>query len=99
MFFFWVPSAEFSIKRVENRVKLGGHYVDPDTIRRRYDRGQRNFFELYQPIAKKWFWYNNTQPPGEVLIASGHGTITDRVDDDSLWTMLRAKYDPTYRAT
>src|SRR4051812_9569015 len=25
LFFFWVPSAEFSIGRVANRVKLGGH--------------------------------------------------------------------------
>jgi predicted ABC-type ATPase len=39
LFFFWLPSPEFSIRRVENRVKMGGHYVDPATIGRRYTGG------------------------------------------------------------
>jgi predicted ABC-type ATPase len=96
LFFFWVPSAEFSIRRVEGRVKLGGHYVDPDTIRRRYARGLVNFFELYQPLATEWFMYNNTTSPGEQLIARGHGRIVDEVEDNVLWTAVRANYDSTY---
>jgi predicted ABC-type ATPase len=98
LFFFWVPSPEFSISRVANRVKLGGHFVDPDTIRRRYARGLKNFFELYQPIAGEWFVYNNTHSPGELLIARGHGRIVDEILDASLWNELRSKHDPTFKS-
>jgi len=95
LFFFWVPSPDFSIQRVANRVKLGGHYVDPETIRRRYARGLQNFFKLYQPIATEWFMFNNTVSPGEVLIARGRGRMVDETEDDSLWQQLRRAYDPT----
>ncbi|HEY2415326.1 MAG TPA: zeta toxin family protein [Pirellulaceae bacterium] len=97
LFFFWVPSAEFSIARVANRVKLGGHYVDPETIRRRYDRGLQNFFNLYQSIATEWFVYNNTVSPGEVLVARGRGRIVDEIEQPELWKELRTKYDSSYQ--
>jgi predicted ABC-type ATPase len=93
---FWVPSAAFSIARVEQRVRLGGHYVDPETIRRRYARGLHNFFALYQPLATQWFMYDNTQSPGEVLVARGHGRMVTEVGNETLWSQLRASHDPTY---
>src|SRR5207302_76953 len=34
--FLWSPSAEFSLLRVAGRVRLGGHSVPEETIRRRY---------------------------------------------------------------
>ena len=95
LFYFWVPSPDFSIARVEGRVKMGGHYVDPDTIRRRYDRSLRNLFQLYQPLTSRWFVYNNVESPGEVLISRGRGRITDEVRDEALWHTLRSGYDPT----
>jgi predicted ABC-type ATPase len=97
LLYFWVPSPEFSIGRVAARVKLGGHYVDADTIRRRYTRGLTNFFELYQPIATEWFVYDNTVSPGEVLIARGNGRIVEEVGDATLWRRLRTTYDPTFK--
>jgi predicted ABC-type ATPase len=94
LFFFWVPSPEFSIQRVANRVKLGGHFVDAETIRRRFHRGLQNFFELYQPLTSDWFLYDNTRGPGESLIARGHGKLVDEVGNEALWNEVRAKYDP-----
>jgi predicted ABC-type ATPase len=93
LFFFWVPSPEFSIQRVANRVKLGGHFVDPDTIRRRFRRGLENLFHLYLPLTSDWFMYDNTQSPGESLIARGHGKLVDEVGNAALWSAIKAKYD------
>ena len=75
LFFFWLPSAEMAIGRVIQRVRLGGHFVDDDTIRRRYSRGIHNFFRLYRPITTSWRFYDNSQPTRRSLIASGRGKI------------------------
>jgi predicted ABC-type ATPase len=42
--FLWLPSADFAVGRVADRVRLGGHTVPEETIRRRYRSGLRNFF-------------------------------------------------------
>jgi predicted ABC-type ATPase len=47
--FLWLPSADFAVDRVADRVRLGGHSVPEQTVRRRYAAGLRNFFGLYQP--------------------------------------------------
>lgn len=98
LFYFWVPSPEFSVGRVAARVKMGGHFVDADTIRRRYARGLNNFFELYQATATEWFVYDNTHAPGEVLIARGSGRIVEEIGDARLWRELRETYDPTFKS-
>lgn len=52
--FLWLESAEVAIKRVAARVNAGGHSIPEATIRRRYDRGLKNLFEMYIPIANSW---------------------------------------------
>ena len=39
--FLWLPSDEMAVARVAERVRMGGHDVPEDTIRRRYRRGGR----------------------------------------------------------
>jgi predicted ABC-type ATPase len=73
LFCFWLPSAEMAIARVAQRVRLGGHFVDDDTVRRRYDRGLRNFFRLYRPLTTSWSSFDNSQPPERTLVAHGQG--------------------------
>jgi predicted ABC-type ATPase len=52
--FLWLPSAELAIARVASRVARGGHSVPPQTVRRRYDSGLVNFFQLYRHLATSW---------------------------------------------
>lgn len=52
--FLWLEDVELAIERVKERVRMGGHHIPEDTIRRRYDRGLKNLFELYLPIANAW---------------------------------------------
>jgi len=93
LFFFWLPSAEMAIARVAQRVRLGGHYVDDDTVRRRYERGIKNFFQLYRPLAESWSFFDNSQPRERTLVAHGKGRIDWQIEHPVLWQRLRATYD------
>lgn len=37
--FLRLPSADMAVSRVQNRVREGGHHVDEDVVRRRFDGG------------------------------------------------------------
>jgi predicted ABC-type ATPase len=51
---------ELAIARVALRVASGGHYIPENVIRRRYDRGRKNFLELYRKLANSWQVYDNS---------------------------------------
>ena len=42
--FLSLPSVELALLRVAERVRLGGHDVPPEVVRRRFQAGIRNFF-------------------------------------------------------
>jgi predicted ABC-type ATPase len=65
--------------------------VPEETIRRRYDRGLRNFFDLYSPIAQTWAFFDNTQEPRR-LMASGGRDIEESVFDAPRWDKLKKEY-------
>jgi predicted ABC-type ATPase len=88
--FLWLPSADLAVARVADRVRLGGHAVPEQTVRRRYRAGLRNFFELYQPLTTTWRMYDNsTHEPR--LIASGSGTETLSANQADLWRRIRVE--------
>lgn len=61
LIYVWLRSAELAVERVENRVRTGGHDIPDDVIRRRYERGRTNFFELYLPLADEWSVWDNSE--------------------------------------
>ncbi len=88
--FLWLPNADFAVARVADRVRLGGHAVPEEVVRRRYRSGLRNFFDLYRPLTTTWRMYDNsTQEPR--LIASGAGAETLIVSDAALWESIRVE--------
>ena len=56
----WLDSSELAVARVARRVSSGGHDIPTATIIRRYERGRKNFVELYSPLADRWIAYNNS---------------------------------------
>ena len=60
LLFFWLQNVEIAKKRVESRVKCGGHHVEPGVIERRYTAGIKNLFELYAPMVDTFCIYDNT---------------------------------------
>ena len=67
LIYVWLNSVELAITRVALRVASGGHNIPEDTIRRRYDRGRKNFLELYSELADSWIVYDNTKPQRELV--------------------------------
>ncbi len=62
--YLWLRKVELAIKRVQSRVKEGGHNVPEVDIRRRFAKSIQNFLEDYAPLADKWaFWDNRFSPP------------------------------------
>jgi predicted ABC-type ATPase len=56
--FLQLDSPELAVQRVAMRVAQGGHNVPKADIRRRFDRGLKNFVEHYQALADHWMRYD-----------------------------------------
>src|SRR5215204_4923180 len=54
LIFLWLDDVELAVERVRARVRAGGHDIPEATIRRRYERGLNNLFDLYLPVANSW---------------------------------------------
>lgn len=90
--FLWLPTADLAIARVAERVRAGGHDVPSDAVRRRFARGLRNFFNLYQPIADTWRLYDGSSIRGPHLVASGGSRTETRVRDRETWRAASGEY-------
>lgn len=89
--FLWLPSQEFAINRVAERVRTGGYNVPVEIIKRRYHAGLNNFFRLYQPIADTWYFYDNSI---DVPILIAHGKKRNKlvVMDEGFWHNITTRY-------
>jgi predicted ABC-type ATPase len=90
--FLWLPNEEFAIARVAERVRMGGHNVPEETIRRRYHKGMKNFFQLYMQLVDTWRLYDNSETSGPALIASGGKKTREVVYKQNLWNKIKEEY-------
>ena len=60
LIFLALATPEEAIKRVELRVRQGGHHVPPDVIRRRFASGLQNFQNTYRHIVDYWRCLDNS---------------------------------------
>ena len=44
---------------ITDRVRRGGHAVPENTVRRRFDRGLYNLFNVYRPLLDVWALFDN----------------------------------------
>lgn len=87
LFFLWLPDAEMAINRVAHRVSQGGHNIPQEDVRRRYNAGIRNLFELYQPIVDSWWLYDASFPPPEVIANQDEGRLS--VENDRIYRRVK----------
>ena len=80
LLYFWLSTPELAIKRVEDRVKSGGHNVPKDVIRRRYKAGIRNLFTLYTPVSDYWMVVNNSINPFKIVVDGKKQEIIEEHD-------------------
>lgn len=80
LFYLWLPNAESSARRVEYRVRQGGHNIPSEAIIRRYPRSIANLFE-YVGNCDKIICYDNSKSEPE-LIFSQSGDMLSIVNRD-----------------
>jgi predicted ABC-type ATPase len=87
LYYYWLRAPEMAISRVAVRVQQGGHFVPDDTIRQRYARSVRNFFELYRPVCDWWEVYDNSYGQRTLL---GLGSADEElIGDEATWQLFR----------
>jgi predicted ABC-type ATPase len=87
LYYYWLRSPELAITRVAQRVEAGGHFVPDDTIRQRYSRSVRNFFELYRPVSDVWEVYDNTY--GQRALVAFGSTDDELIVDEAVWQQFQ----------
>jgi predicted ABC-type ATPase len=88
LYYFWLRSPDLAVGRVRERVRRGGHNIPEATVRQRYGRSLRNFWQAYRREADSWFVYDNSGPATR-LLAAGSREETPEVGDDSRWQEFR----------
>lgn len=71
LLYFWLRSPALAVERVARRVASGGHSIPEDVIHRRYERGRRNFVELYLPLCDRWIVYDNSEDSPSAVAQRG----------------------------
>lgn len=87
--FLWLESVELAILRVKERVKVGGHFVPEETVKRRYISGIKNFFKLYQPMADSWNFCDNSIFNRPIVIAAESRKNTLSIHNQILWNKIQ----------
>lgn len=67
LLFFWLQNVDLAIERVKTRVKEGGHNIDVEVIKRRYERGIKNLFKIYIPIVDEVYIFDNSFENQELI--------------------------------
>ncbi len=90
--YLWLPSADAAVDRVRGRVRIGGHAVPEADVRRRYERGLRNFLHVYRQMVSDWRIYDAATEPDRSPrpFASGVGDATHFVRDAAAWAALQS---------
>ena len=88
--FFWLSSQDLAIERVKIRVEEGGHDIPENVIRRRYDLGIKNMFNLYIPISDYWMFIDNSKTPFKI-IADGQKKV-ENIKEHEIWNNLKKQY-------
>jgi len=91
LLFFWLNHEDLAKKRVEIRVKEGGHNIPPDVISRRYKRGLWNFFCIFIDIVDDWMFVNNSGMDYEIIAEGAKSDIN--IMNPILWNDIKRNCD------
>jgi len=69
--FVYLNSPEVSIDRIRVRVSKGGHHVPDMDVRRRFERGINNFWNIYRSESDHWILVNNSETSFEQVAIKG----------------------------
>src|SRR5579871_424683 len=91
--YFWLDNADLAVARVTERVRLGGHNIPEKTIRQRYRRSIRNFFQLYQAVVSSWRVYDNSSPGVPQLVALVDENGEQTIHIERIWQQIQKELE------
>ncbi len=68
IFFLFLESIEKNKARIKKRVSLGGHPIPLQSVHRRHLRCFNNFWNLYRPLCRDWYVFDNSGKKPRCLI-------------------------------
>ena len=86
--FLSLPDPDLAVARVAERVRLGGHDVPENVVRRRFASGLRNFFTVYRHVVDTWQVFDNSAMTFPRLIAARRAGRPPRILEQSAWKNL-----------
>ena len=80
LFFLWIPNVRLSLARVASRVKMGGHDIPEEVVRRRFHKGIENFLKHYRSVVDSWMLFDNSGTVPHLIAEekSGKAKILDQ---------------------
>ena len=88
LLFLWLESSKTAKERVKKRVRMGGHDIPDEIIKRRYKRGLENFFRNFIHEADMWLLADN----GEEYRVIARKSSEIEIINKSLFNKLKKKY-------
>jgi predicted ABC-type ATPase len=92
LLFLTLPDAQSALERVAVRVKLGGHSIPDDIVRRRFSAGLQNLFQLYMPIVTSWKILDNSVPGRPLDVAERNEYNQIVVTNTAWYERLKTEY-------
>jgi predicted ABC-type ATPase len=86
LYFLWIDNVDIALERVADRVRRGGHNVPEKVVRRRFNRGLPNFFNLYRPLLDLWAIFDNSTDHPVMVACEEDGDL--EVFDSVLFSKL-----------
>src|SRR5688572_26298954 len=80
LIYYWLETPKLAEKRVELRVKEGGHNIPKDVINRRYLKGIQNLFNIYLEVCDYTMIFDNSRPT-PVLVYEFEKSATETIHD------------------
>lgn len=87
MYYFWLEWPDLAIRRVKQRVARGGHHIPPETIRRRFTKSLKYFWNDYRHLCDYWAAYDNCGELPMLTVEAEQGTIQEV--DSIRWAYLQ----------
>ncbi|MDO9894605.1 zeta toxin family protein [Glaesserella parasuis] len=80
-----VDDPKINIARVKARVKAGGHFIDEETIKRRYQISRENLIQAILLNDGTFIYDNSSDSPKIQLVISANKTVTKLTDKLPQW--------------
>ncbi len=80
-----VDDPKINIARVKARVKAGGHFIDEETIKRRYQISRENLIQAILLNDETFIYDNSSDSPKIQLVISANKTVTKLTDKLPKW--------------